>query len=42
MHYAELNQTWSELTGPGAPFEIDEYDGSESVHVIGGHDYLTA
>ena len=26
MHYAELNQTWSELTGPGAPFEIDEIE----------------
>ena len=26
----------------GSQFEIDEYNGSESVHVIGGHDYLTA
>ncbi len=22
MHYAELNEAWAELTGPGAPFEI--------------------
>lgn len=26
----------------GAAFEIDEYDGSESLHVIGDHDYLVA
>ena len=26
MHYAELNQTWADLTGPGAPFEIAEIE----------------
>jgi len=26
MHYTELNQAWSELTGPGAPFEVDEIE----------------
>ena len=26
MHYAELNQAWSELTAPGAPFEIVEIE----------------
>ena len=26
----------------GTAFEIDEYDGSESLHVIGDHDYLVA
>ena len=26
----------------GASFEIDEYDGSELLHVIGDHDYLVA
>ena len=26
----------------GAAFEIDEYDGSESLHVTGDHDYLVA
>eukprot|EP01035_Chromulina_nebulosa_P056031 gene56031-76801_t len=26
MHYAELNQTWSDLTGPGAPFEVAEIE----------------
>lgn len=26
----------------GAAFEIDEYDGSESLHVIGDHDYMVA
>lgn len=26
----------------GAAFEIDECDGRESLHVIGGHDYLVA
>ncbi|MBA4013691.1 MAG: AMP-dependent synthetase [Phenylobacterium sp.] len=24
MHYRELKQAWSELTAPGAPFEVDE------------------
>jgi long-chain acyl-CoA synthetase len=24
MHYAELKTAWAELTGPGAPFEIEE------------------
>lgn len=26
----------------GAAFEIDEYDGSESLHIIGDHDYMVA
>lgn len=26
----------------GAAFEITEYDGNESLHVIGDHDYLVA
>lgn len=26
MHYAELDQAWSELTQPGAPFEIEEVE----------------
>jgi len=26
----------------GTVFEINEYDGSESIHVIGGRDYLVA
>jgi hypothetical protein len=26
----------------GASFEIDEYDGSESLHVIGDHNYMVA
>ncbi len=26
----------------GGDFEIEEYDGKESVHVIGEHNYLTA
>lgn len=26
----------------GSAFEIDEYDGSESLHVIGCHEYLVA
>jgi long-chain acyl-CoA synthetase len=26
MHYAELNQAWSDLTAPGAPFEIAEIE----------------
>jgi len=26
MHYAELKVAWSELTAPGAPFEIDEIE----------------
>lgn len=26
----------------GAAFEIDEYDGSESLHVIGDHSYMVA
>ncbi|MGZ3378455.1 MAG: class I adenylate-forming enzyme family protein [Phenylobacterium sp.] len=26
MHYAELNQAWSDLTAPGAPFEIAEVE----------------
>ncbi|WP_374572972.1 class I adenylate-forming enzyme family protein [Phenylobacterium sp.] len=26
MHYAELHKAWSELTAPGAPFEIVEVD----------------
>ncbi|MFZ5718719.1 MAG: class I adenylate-forming enzyme family protein [Pseudomonadota bacterium] len=26
MHYAELDQAWAELTGPGAPFEVVEVD----------------
>ena len=26
----------------GDQFEIDEYDGSESIHIIGNHSYLTA
>ena len=24
MHYRELKQAWSELTAPGAPFEVTE------------------
>lgn len=27
---------------PGTVFEIDEYDGSESLHIIGGREYLCA
>ncbi len=23
MHYKELKQAWSELTAPGAPFEVE-------------------
>jgi long-chain acyl-CoA synthetase len=26
MHYTELNKTWAELTGPGAPFEVAEIE----------------
>jgi len=26
----------------GDQFEVDEYDGSESLHVIGGREYITA
>jgi long-chain acyl-CoA synthetase len=26
MYYAELNQAWSDLTAPGAPFEVDEIE----------------
>ena len=26
----------------GANFEINEYDGAESIHVVGDHNYMTA
>ena len=26
MYYAELNQAWSDLTAPGAPFEVAEIE----------------
>ncbi|MDB5422869.1 MAG: AMP-dependent synthetase [Phenylobacterium sp.] len=26
MHYSQLNQAWAELTGPGAPFEVEEIE----------------
>ena len=35
----DLKVMWIEK---GAAFEVDEYDGSESVHVIGGRTYLVA
>lgn len=31
-----------EWVNKGAAFEIDEYDGRESLHVIGDHGYLVA
>ncbi len=35
----DLKVAW---VNAGERFEINEYDGSESLHVIGGHDYLSA
>lgn len=35
----KLQVTWLPV---GTQFEIDEYDGSESVHVIGSRSYMTA
>lgn len=35
----DLTVTWLDK---GAAFEIDEYDGSESVYVIGDHNYMVA
>ena len=37
--YGDLTIAW---LNPGDTFEINEYDGSESVHVIGQRKYLVA
>lgn len=35
----QLEVEWVDV---GTSFEIDEYDGSESIHLIGSRQYLTA